>query len=315
MPPPTVRRSTPPPSSDSDPDPSFQSRVILYHQTHHSPSTGLPISLLSLLTEAADYVPITHLILAAVHLNTPPGNIHLNNHPPSEPHNNQLWEDVSTLQEVGIKILAMLGGAAQGTFTRLDSTDEKTFEEFYVPLKDMLRRHKFDGIDLDVEEEMSLNGIIRLIDRLRSDFGRDFIITLAPVARALQGGPHLSGFDYEALEIMRGSSIDWYNVQFYNNWGNAGDVEDYGEIVARGWKAEKVVMGCVTNPGNGHGWVYGRRLREVVRGLRILFPRFGGVMGWEYFNAVMGDGDVNLEVQEERPWRWAEGIMQVIREV
>ncbi|MCJ1429596.1 hypothetical protein MMC29_007511 [Sticta canariensis] len=38
-----------------------------------------------------------------------------------------------------------------------------------------------DGLDLDVEEAVSLASIIRLIDRLRTDFGRSrFRITLAP---------------------------------------------------------------------------------------------------------------------------------------
>ncbi|KMU83223.1 hypothetical protein CIHG_01005 [Coccidioides immitis H538.4] len=67
---------------------------------------------------------------------------------------------------------------------------------------------------------MSLDGIIRLIDRLKSDFGDEFIITLAPVATAMVHGlRHLSGFDYRALETARGSKISWYNVQFYNGWG------------------------------------------------------------------------------------------------
>ncbi|KAL8863355.1 MAG: hypothetical protein Q9178_000035 [Gyalolechia marmorata] len=279
-------------------------RVVIYHQTHYT-RTGQYISLLPLLTEATDVVNITHLILAAIHLNTPAGNIHLNERPPTDPLFHPLWDEIRILQDVGVKVLGMLGGAAQGSFQQLDGTDAE-FEEYYLPLRDFVRRCGFDGLDLDVEEPMSLLGIIRLIDRLKSDFGQGFLITLAPVATALQGGPHLSGFDYEALEVMRGHQIAWYNVQFYNNWGSLTGCGGYGRITNMGWKAEKVVAGVLTNPGNGtQGWVEAEELARRVAVLKLLFPGFGGVMGWEYFNSTPGG--------EERPWEWAEAVGRAVR--
>ncbi|KAL8925459.1 MAG: hypothetical protein Q9172_002221 [Xanthocarpia lactea] len=279
-------------------------RVVIYHQTHYT-RTGQYISLLPLLTEATDVVNITHLILAAIHLNTPAGNIHLNERPPTDPLFDPLWEEIRILQDVGVKVLGMLGGAAQGSFQQLDGTDTE-FDEYYVPLRDFVRRCAFDGLDLDVEEPMSLLGIIRLIDRLKSDFGQGFLVTLAPVATALQGGPHLSGFDYEALEVMRGHQIAWYNVQFYNNWGSLTGYGGYGRITNMGWKVEKVVAGVLTNPGNGtQGWVEAEELARMVAVLKVLFPEFGGVMGWEYFNSTPGG--------EERPWEWAETVGRAVR--
>lgn len=79
----------------------------------------------------------------------------------------------------------MLGGAAKGTLERLDCIDEGKLEAYYAPLRDMLLKYRFDGLDLDVEEEMSLGGVIRLIDRFDSGVG--FMVTMAPVATALQG--------------------------------------------------------------------------------------------------------------------------------
>ena len=208
------------------------------------------------------------------------------------------------MQDVGVKVLAMLGGAAQGSFQRLDQSDWE-FEAYYVPLRDMIRRHNVDGLDLDVEEEMSLNGIIRLIDRLKADFGPEFLVTLAPVATALQGRPHLSGFDYEALEIMRGSCIAWYNTQFYNNWGRLESFIDYDAILRQGWRPEKVVVGVLTSPGNGNGFVDTEDLKRTVAALSQFYVGFGGVMGWEYFNSQPGG--------EGRPWVWAMGIMACVR--
>lgn len=106
----------------------------------------------------------------------------------------------------------MLGGAAKGSYQKLDG-DRTSFLRYYEPLRQMVRQLGFDGLDLDVEEDMSLAGIVRLIDQLKFDFGSGFIITLAPVATALQGLRHLSGFDYEALEKAMGRHIAWYNTQ------------------------------------------------------------------------------------------------------
>ena len=283
--------------------PPFQPRVVCYHQTHHD-QEGSFISILPLLTEASDIVGITHLILAAIHINHTPGDISLNDDPPDAVQNAPLWEEVRILQDVGVRVLGMLGGAAQGSFARLDQS-EAVFESYYQPLRDMVRQHGLDGLDLDVEEEMSLAGIIRLVDRLKADFGSSFIITMSPVATALQGRPHLSGFDYEALEVMRGSSIDFYNVQFYNNWGKLSDVMDYHAILRQGWSSEKVVVGVLTNPGNGHGWIPFEEIQRTLATLSQCTSRFGGVAGWEYFNSMPGD--------RQRPWEWAEAIMKMLK--
>lgn len=277
-------------------------RVVCYHQTHHRNEEL--VSLLPILTEATDAVSITHLIIAAIHLNDPPGNITLNDHPPGVERNNALWDEVSVFQDIGVKVLGTLGGAAQGSFQRLDRSDAD-FEAYYAPLRDFIRTYSLNGLDLDVEEEMSLGGVIRLIDRLKNDFGKEFLITLAPVATALQGRPHLSGFDYEALEVMRGHHIAFYNTQFYNNWGRLESFIEYDAILRQGWKPEKVVVGVLTNPGNGHGYIDYEDLKRTLAALTQFYPRFGGVMGWEYYNSKPGD--------EGRPWEWAEGLGNIVR--
>lgn len=288
----------PPLQHASEPQP----RIVCYHQTHYNQS-GDYVSILPLVTEAEEVIGITHLIVGAIHLNDLPGQITLNEDAPDVANNEVLWEEVKVLQRVGIKVLGMLGGAARGSFEKLDGSDF-TFEAYYIPLRDMIRQHAFDGLDLDVEEDMSLDGIIRLIDRLKADFGDPFLITMAPVARALQGGPHLSGFDYEVLEMMRGSSIECYHTQFYNNWGNLQGFWDYAAILQRGWRPEKVVVGVLTHPSNGHGWIATEELKRILMALKAMYPGFGGVMGWEYFNSNPGG--------PERPWEWAEIMMKML---
>lgn len=280
-------------------------RVVVYYQTHHKPGTDQPVGLIPLLSNNTG---ITHVIVAAIHINGEPEGITINDDPPDAERNNVLWSEVAWIQASGIKVLGMLGGAAKGSYERLGGHDLARFEAFYTPLRDLIRRHKLDGLDLDIEEHTTLPETIRLIDRLRADFGPSFLITLAPVATALfPGGPHLSGpaFDYRMLESLRGNEIAWYNTQFYCGWGDASTTAWYDAFVSVGWKPEKVVMGLVTNPSNGAGFVPWSTLENVLRTLRVRYPRFGGVMGWEYFNAMPGDLD--------RPWEWVKNMSSVLR--
>lgn len=93
-------------------------RVVLYHQTVHR--DGRPVSLLPLVTEQTG---VTHVIVAAIHLNEGPENITLNDDPPESEKYNTLWSEVAWLQATGVKVLGMLGGAAKGSFARLDGND------------------------------------------------------------------------------------------------------------------------------------------------------------------------------------------------
>jgi chitinase len=268
-------------------------RVILYHQTL-IPGGGQYVSMLPLLENNTG---ISHVIIAAIHLNDQPGDITLNDDPPDSPKFDPLWAEVPLLQQQGVKVMGMLGGAAPGSFTRLDGSQDQ-FESSYTPLRDVIRRHGLDGIDLDVEENMSLQGIIRLIDRLKADMGDAFIVTLAPVAAALLGIGNLSGFDYRELEQARASKISWYNTQFYNGWGPAEDPRMYAAMVAQGWSPRRIVYGLLTNPGNGsQGYVSEDKIGPVLATLIEQFPNFGGVMGWEYYNALPGD--------QQKAWQWA----------
>ncbi|KAL4894584.1 glycoside hydrolase [Aspergillus ambiguus] len=276
-------------------------RVICYHQTL-CPDRGQYVSMMPLVQNNTG---ITHIIIAAFHLNAQPGHITLNDDPPDHSMYDPLWAEAPLLKQSGVRIMGMLGGAAQGSFRCLDGDLEK-FERYYRPLLEVVRRHQLDGLDLDVEEEMSLPGIIRLIDRLKSDLGDGFIITLAPVAAALFGAGNLSGFDYRELEQQRASKISWYNTQFYNGWGMANDPRMYAAIISQGWSPQRVVYGLLTNPGNGsQGYVPPEMLAAVLGVLIEQYPNFGGVMGWEYFNSRPGERD--------KPWQWAAQMSLIMK--
>jgi hypothetical protein len=94
-------------------------RLVAYIQTFRSVDGG-PLSLVPLMTE---HTGVTHILLSAVHLNEQPGDITLNDHHPNDTMYDTLWSEVKQLQDGGIKVMMMLGGAARGTFQRLSGDD------------------------------------------------------------------------------------------------------------------------------------------------------------------------------------------------
>ena len=183
----------------------------------------------------------------------------------------------------------------------------ESFEAHYQLLHELVKWTGLDGLDVDAEEAVSLSAVIRLIDRLKQDFGQSFVITLAPVASAMLAQQNLSGFDYEALEKAFAANIAWYNTMFYCGWGCMETTSDYDRIIARGWPASKVVVGLVTNPANGAGWVADKPLRETLTALKNRYHGFAGVMGWEYFNAMTEEDGLG------KPWRWAQFMTRILR--
>lgn len=251
---------------------AHQHRIIAYHQTHRRDGELVPLA--SLGREA----PVTHLIVSAVHIEDD-GTIILNDHPHDDPHHDQLWRELVGVRQRGVKVMAMVGGWAEGTTEKLEG---EGFDRYYPPLRDFLKEHHFDGIDLDVEHPMTLETAIRTIDALRADFGPDFVLAMAPVATALVGGKNLSGFDYEDLERERGDQIDFYMGQFYSGFARADDVEAYEAIIDRGLiSPDRLVLGMIGAPDDA-SFIPLEPVAEAVADLARSYHDFGGVDIWEF---------------------------------
>ncbi|KAK3388692.1 glycoside hydrolase [Sordaria brevicollis] len=290
-------------------------RLLIYYQTTHDRS-GKPISMLPLITEKN--IALTHLLVCSLHINKD-GDITLNDHAPTHPRYGTLWQEAQVLRYAGVKIMGMIGGAAVGTFGNetLDSPDSNVFNRYYGQLWETIKRYGLQGLDIDVEQPMSQAGVERLILRLRKDFGQGFIITMAPVASALtiQGsryGWNLSGFDYRKLMVAQsgaGKEVAFYNAQFYSGFGDAGSPNQFHQIISdnqdMGLGATKVVIGQLTSPKNGGGFVTAGTLANSVKSLRDAYGQIGGIAGWEYFNGQPGG--------EAEPWKWAQVMTSVLR--
>jgi hypothetical protein len=101
-------------------DPNTSSRLVIYVQTFATFSNE-PLSLLPMLEHNTK---VTHVILGSLHLHETPGVIMLNNDPLESAMYDSIWEEVMVLQEHGVKVLMLLGGAAGATYARLSGSDE-----------------------------------------------------------------------------------------------------------------------------------------------------------------------------------------------
>ena len=237
-------------------------RIIYYYQTF----IGMALK---------DDTPITHIHLSAIHFgNNQDGTpyIHLNNYPPNNKKFDSVWKDMEKAKALGIKIVLMIGGAGSA-YTDLF----QKFDVFYPLLVKTIKEHPvIDGIDLDIEEYVSLDNVKMLINQVDKDFGNDFIISMAPIQSSLeQDEPGMGGFVYKDLyKTKEGQRINYFNGQFYDDYSENA----YQNAVNNGYPANKVVMGMLS------GQDLGNAIKNVSK-LSKQYTDFGGVFDWEYFNA------------------------------
>ncbi|KAI5356843.1 Putative glycoside hydrolase family 18, catalytic domain, glycosyl hydrolase family 18 (GH18) active [Septoria linicola] len=292
-------------------DPYNPPRNVIYVQTFRTVQGG-KLSILPLIQQRTN---ITHIYLSAVHINAQPGDINLNDDNPNSTVYDAIWQESAQLQQSGVKVMMMLGGAAPGSYPRLCSgPNGGVNESYYVPLRNTLKYHKVDGLDLDIEERVPYTCPLALLRRLNADFGSNFILTMAPVASDLQPNPiGLGGFSYKTLDAQATSSakpsgklVNWYNAQFYNGWGDASTPNGYNAIVANGWPANRVVMGVLDSPNDGgSGWYNISTYQKTIKTLKSNYANFGSVCGWEYWDAGIRDNYAN-------PWQWVGAVGQSV---
>jgi hypothetical protein len=188
-------------------------------------------------------------------------------------------------------------------------------------------------LDIDIEESVSLSVPLRLLNALYRDLGPSFLLTMSPIASALltsstssfSSSPedtetNLSGFSYftlDALATVPGSDtklIKWFNAMFYGHFPKGPP--HYEDVIEAGWEPERVVMGVLdcADDGQPNAFLDIERLREVVGMLKDKYEEmggFGGIAGWEYYNAGMSDGDGDTGVKVEN-WEWVRRVGQVL---
>ena len=220
------------------------------------------------------------IIISSLHFDKDkPGGkefIYLNDNKPSDSIFDDLWLQTETLANQGVTIMFMMGGAG-GAYTNLFND----FETYYPQLVNLINTKSWiKGIDLDIEEMVSLKDAQMLINCLVRDFGKYFIITMAPISSTLStDGSSMAGFNYKELyNSEEGKFIHWFNTQCYESFS----FETYHSIITNGYPPEKIVMGMES--GQFDGQTFPVAIHEVIK-TQLRYPTMGGVFDWEYLNA------------------------------
>ena len=219
--------------------------------------------------------------------------IYLNDNGPYDPLFNELWLETHEASDQGVTIMLMMGGAGLA-YGELFSD----FETYYPLLKDLITEKSWiKGIDLDIEESVTLDNVKMLMNRLVKDFGNDFIITMAPVSTSLMhDGSSMAGFCYKELYLSEeGKHIQWFNTQCYYSFS----CKTYKSIVNNGYPPEKIVIGMESGQYNEE--TFSNALCEVTK-IKQEYPDYGGVYDWEYPNAPPNKND---------PSQWAKLMKQI----
>ena len=260
-------------------------RIIYYYQTFKG------------LQDILDKQVVTHIHVSSIHFgNNKDGSpyIHLNDEPPTSKIFEPVWKECYEASATGINIILMVGGAG-GAFSYLFDQ----FDTYYPLLKKCIESQPcIRGIDLDIEESVSLDNVKMLIRTLTTDFGQDFIITMAPLGGSLmEDDEGMGGFVYKTLyESPEGQMIDYFNGQFYGSFS----FDSYNKAIQNGYPAEKVVMGMESTQFNKETFV--DALNEVYK-IKQKYPTFGGVFNWEYFSSPP---------YPNIPSEWAEEMYKII---
>ena len=221
--------------------------------------------------------PVTHIHLSAIHFGNNNKNnnkvpyIHLNDYTPDNVRFQQVWEDLKKADDLGITVVVMLGGAG-GAFNYLFND----FDTYYPILRDFIKKHVIiKGIDLDIEEVVTLKNAKMLINQIDKDFGSDFIIAMAPVQSSLEiNEPGLGGFIYKDLyNSKEGQRIDYFNTQFYFDYS----FDSFTHILNNGYPPEKIVVGSISSQNTSN-------CVDEIKKIHQHYPIFGGVFNWEYFD-------------------------------
>jgi hypothetical protein len=265
-------------------------RIIIYYQTLIDLNP-----LIELIKTKTDPI-LTDITLASIHFGVNSDGspyIHLNDDSPSSNKFDTIFTQLKKLKsENQIKLNLLIGGAGTA-FNQLF----KEYDCYYNLLKTSLKNELnfIDGFNLDIEEDVDINNIIKLVNDLKNDFPNKQII-FAPLAESITtDNPGMGGFSYKILNNKIGDKIDYYNVQCYGEYSESL----FNQMVENGYPSDKLVMGMLS----------GQNLNNIIQELEkivdnVSYNKFGGVAVWEYYDAPPSS--------PEHPYVWCEIMSHIL---
>lgn len=218
---------------------------------------------------------------------------------------------IAKLKANGQKVLISFGGGEMSSVAYSKIAGHE--KELAISIAEFIKNNNLDGIDIDFEDTASFTGnanydgvafLVNLTQALRSELpSSQYLITHAPQPPYLEIGSGMDGY----VKIMQqvGNSIDWLNVQFYNNppWSSNPNqiVTSYWQFSKlAGLSPEKIMIGLPVTPRDaGSGYMpIDEIITEVIEPIQqngIL----GGMMNWQF--------------SSDKDGVWAEKIGQALK--
>ncbi|KAJ3983144.1 putative chitinase [Lentinula detonsa] len=208
-------------------------------------------------------------------------------------------------QAAGIKLLVSAFGS-----TETPTTSGEDPKQLASTMAAWVKQYGVDGIDVDYEDITAMNKadgnaeqwIIDFTNALRAELPQgQYILTHAPMAPWMGSGTQWTSGAYVTVNTKVGSSIDWYNTQFYNQGASEYTTCDglltasssnnpkssVFEIQANGFELNKIVIGKPGSTGTGDA-SNGQMSTSTLAGCVSQAKGKGwnaGVMSWEYPDA------------------------------
>ena len=256
---------------------SHTPRNLIYYQ-------GSDPGDLTLIAQNDDY---THVEISALHFVAPDtpkkkeGDLYLNDTLITDVPDS-FWNAVAACVQSGKTVLALLGGAGDGSFRYITDNQGAAAKTLVA----QVISHGIDGIDLDWETSDYSEAVL-------SDFTS--VLKAALGAKLVTHSPVPGNVPYSSNWWPNGvGDIGWINVQWYGWQGE--QLQQAYEALVRGsdaspaFAADQVVVGATTAPQSGVGNVPVCTLIKTLVDIPGLpnCGNWGGVAGWDFTHTLTG---------------------------
>jgi len=199
-------------------------------------------------------------------------------------------------------VLLSIGGATDSPFALNPSSLGTEVGQYAL-------NQQYDGIDFDIENLAAgftsggvnaAQWLVSVTNAARNVLGSSRTITHAPQAPYFGnvGGSQWTGTSGGYSSVEHQSTIDWYNVQFYNQ--GASCYVDYAGLFTNScsnfpgtsvaeiassakMSASKIVVGKpITTADGGSGFISGGQFGSLLRQAEANGIKVGGYMGWKW---------------------------------
>jgi chitinase len=214
---------------------------------------------------------------------------------------------VAQLKQAGKNVLVALGGGG-GWSTDQWKTCANAPSVLVKQVVACVVQNGFSGVDIDFEDDNGFTGGYDGVGFL-SNLSNELYQALPAGQKIITHAPQTPYWDqnwhngpYCTIHARAGSSMAWYNNQFYSNTGYDDDdatKRNWYEKVAAVVRPEKLLMGVSLYPHNeGYVTDVDDMTRNIIKPLQGEYPAFGGVMTWQF---SLDEGGA-----------WAKGIAQAL---